>query len=191
MMKILIPVVALLLLFAGCGYVKARKSPSVTSMDQLLADAVPMGKRIIQLTKMSEGEVKKAVEGFITTYSQGGNVIERPAIEKSDNCYSLTFKEGLDYDLFCFWVNYLTYSDKNKRHNENVTGWFEVSPQAKGAWEPFAGQQLMFFVPTTDKEFDNVVFMTADGTCYKQVFSGKGSLSIQEDKQRKYSACPF
>lgn len=191
MMKILIPVVALLLLFAGCGYVKARKSPSVTSMDQLLADAVPMGKRIIQLTKMSEGEVKKAVEGFITTYSQGGNVIERPAIEKSDNCYSLTFKEGLDYDLFCFWVNYLTYSDKNKRHNEDVTGWFEVSPQAKGAWEPFAGQQLMFFVPTTDKEFDNVVFMTADGTCYKQVFSGKGSLSIQEDKQRKYSACPF
>ena len=191
MMKILIPVVALLLLFAGCGYVKARKSPSVTSMDQLLADAMPMGKRIIRLAKMSEEEVKHAIEGFIATYSQGGAAIERPTIEKADNCYSLTFKEGLDYDLFCFWVNYLTYSDKNKRHNEDVTGWFEVSPQAKGAWEPFAGQQLMFFVPTTDKEFDNVVFMTADGTCYKQVFSGKGSLSIQEDKQRKYSACPF
>ena len=191
MMKILIPVVALLLLFAGCGYVKARKSPSVTSMDQLLADAVPMGKRIIRLAKMSEEEVKHAIDGFITTYSQGGNVIDRPAIEKSDNCYSLTFKEGLDYDLFCFWVNYLTYSEKNKRHNEDVTGWFEVSPQAKGAWEPFAGQQLMFFVPTTDKEFDNVVFMTSDGTCYKQVFSGKGSLSIQEDNQRKYSTCPF
>ena len=191
MMKILIPVVALLLLFAGCGYVKARKSPSVTSMDQLLADAVPMGKRIIRLAKMSEGEVKQAVDGFITTYSQGGNVIERPAIEKSDNCYSLTFKEGLDYDLFCFWVNYLTYSDKNKRHNEDVTGWFEVSPQAKGAWEPFAGQQLMFFVPTTDKEFDIVVFMTADGTYYKQVFSGNGPLTIQENNQRKYSTCPF
>ena len=191
MMKILIPVVALLLLFAGCGYVKARKSPSVTSMDQLLADAVPMGKRIIQLTKMSEGEVKQAVEGFIATYSQGGAAIERPAIEKADNCYYLTFKEGLDYDLFCFWVNYLTYSDKNKCHNEDVTGWFEVSSQAKGAWESFAGQQLMFFVPATDKEFDNVVFMTSDGTCYKQVFSGKGFLSIQEDKQRKYSACPF
>lgn len=191
MMKIIIPVVAFLLIFAGCSYVKAKKHPPVTTMDQLLADAVPTGKRIIQLTKMSEGEVKQAVEGFIATYSQGGAAIERPTIDKADNCYSLTFKEGLDYDLFCFWVNYLTYSDKNKRHNEDVTGWFEVSSQAKGAWESFAGQQLMFFVPATDKEFDNVVFMTSDGTCYKQVFSGKGSLSIQEDKQRKYSTCPF
>ena len=190
-MKIIIPVVALLLIFAGCSFVKAKKSPSVTTMNQLLADAVPTGKRIIKLTKMSEGEVKQAVEGFVATYSQGGDAIERPAIDKVDNCYSLTFPEGLDYDLFCFWVNYLTYSDKNKRHNEDVTGWFEVSSQAKGAWEPFAGQQLMFFVPASDKEFDNVFFMTTDGTCYKQVFSGNASLSIQECKQRKYSTCPF
>ena len=119
------------------------------------------------------------------------NPARRPAIEKADSCCSLTFKEGLAYDLFCYWVNYLTYSDRNKRHNEDVTGWFEVPAQAKGAWESFAGQQLMFFVPATDTEFDNVSIMTADGTCFKQVFSGNAPLIPQEDKQRKYTACPF
>ena len=140
---------------------------------------------------MSEEEIKTSVDGFIATYSGGGGTIERPAIEKADSCCSLTFKEGLAYDLFCYWVNYLTYSDRNKRHNEDVTGWFEVPAQAKGAWESFAGQQLMFFVPATDTEFDNVSIMTADGTCFKQVFSGNAPLIPQEDKQRKYTACPF
>lgn len=191
MMKIIIPVIVLLLIFAGCSYVKGKKRSQVSTMNQLLTDADPTGKRIIRLTQMSEEEVKLAVDGFITTYSQSGDVIERPTIEKVDVCYYLTFKEALGYDLFCFWVNYLTYSDKNKRHNEDVTGWLEVSSQAKGAWEPFAGQQLMFFVPSTDKDFDNVSFMTADGTCYNQVFSGNGPLIIQEYKQRKYTTCPF
>ena len=191
MMKIIIPVVALLLIFVGCSYVKARKRSQVSTMNQLLTDAVPTGKRIIRLTKMSEEEVKLAVDGFLAVYSKGGDVIERPTVEKVDACYYLTFPDGLDYDLFCFWVNYLTYSDKNKRHNEDVTGWFEVSSQAKGAWELFAGQQLMVFVPATDKEFDNVAFMTADATCYKQIFSGNGSLVIEENKERDYSNCPF
>lgn len=191
MMKIIIPVVAILLIFAGCSYVKGKKRSQISTMNQFLTDAVPIGKRIIRLTQMSEEEVKQAVDGFISNYSKGGDVIERPTIEKVDVCYYLTFKDGLDYDLFCFWINYLTYSDKNKRHNEDVTGWFEVSSQAKGAWEPFAGQQLMFFVPATDKEFDNVFFMTSDNTCYKQVFSGNGSLIIQEYKQRKYTTCPL
>lgn len=191
MTKIIITVIVLLLIFTGCRYAEARRQSRVTTMNQLLADAVPTGKRIMRLTKMSEEEIKTSVDGFIATYSQGGGTIERPAIEKADSCCSLTFKEGLAYDLFCYWVNYLTYSDRNKRHNEDVTGWFEVPAQAKGAWESFAGQQLMFFVPDTDTEFDNVSIMTADGTCFKQVFSGNAPLIPQEDKQRKYTACPF
>ena len=60
MMKIIIPVVALLLIFVGCSYVKAKKRNQVSTMNQLLTDAVPTGKRIIRLTKMSEEEVKLA-----------------------------------------------------------------------------------------------------------------------------------
>lgn len=193
MIKIIIAVIVLLLILAGCRYAKARGQSRAATMNQLLTDAVPTGKRIIRLTRMSEEEVKTAVDGFIATYSQGGGTqdMERPAIGKADSCCSLTFKEGLAYDLFCYWVNYLTYSDREKRHNEDVTGWFEVPAQAKGAWESFAGQQLMFFVPATDTEFDNVSFMTADGTCFKQTFSGNASLIPQEDTQRKYTACPF
>ena len=77
-------------------------------------------------------------------------------------------------------------SNKNKRYNDSVIGWYEVPATPRGVWEPFAGQKLMFFIPASDEEFDNVYFTTKDNTCYKQVFWGKARLKKQETVLKEY-----
>ena len=182
-------IVLIILLVVFVGYVYVSRSQNVgkgINMNRLLEDEVCAGKRIIKITNMSEDEVNKAIEDFMALHSQDGGQIKKPVIKREGNALMLYLEGGTSYDLFCFWVNYLVYSNKDKRHNDDVVGWYEVSPEAKGVWLPFANQALMFFIPATDSEFDNVYFVTKRGECYKQEFAHSAPLIKQEGTIRRY-----
>lgn len=149
-------------------------------MSQLLNDSKGKGLREIAITGWSEERLHKAVEGFIHLYGQKGSPVPTPAIRSEEGHLVLVLPDDTEYDLFCYWVNHLVYSDKEQRFNDNVTGWFEVAPDAEGSWKPFAHQTLMFFIPEADREFDNVFFLTEDERCFKQEFANKASLVPQE-----------
>lgn len=79
---------------------------------------------------------------------------------------------------------------QRKSYNKNITGWFEVPLGTKGVWKPFENQRLMFYVPETDTEFDNVYFTTRDNICYKQEFAFRALLLRQEKVYREYTDVP-
>ena len=164
---------------AACKKSSQDKSSKVT-MSQLLNDSEGQGLREIAITGWSEERLNKAVESFIQLYGQNGTSVATPAIRSEEGHYVLILPDDTEYDLFCFWVNHLVYSDKEQRFNDNVTGWFEVAPDAEGSWKPFANQTLMFFIPEADREFDNVFFLTEDERCFKQEFAYKAPLVPQE-----------
>lgn len=169
-------VVALLLLIAYVIFKFKNHNKEVVIdgervfMETLMRDE-SISRRYIVTTGMSEQEVKRAINDFLAIYSQD-RPIERPtAVKKEGNSFILEMASNVDYSLFCYWVNYLVYSNKEKKYNDNVIGWYEVSPSAKGFWKPYIGQKIKFFIPASDSDFDNVYFMTPDNICYKQEFA--------------------
>jgi hypothetical protein len=178
---IFIAIIAIALLFL---YIRKRNT---LTMD-CIQDDNAKGKRIINATQMSENEIKDAINGFIKLYEENGDKVDRPQVTQlEENTFMLRLPDTTPYDLFCYWVNYLVYSNEKKKYNNNITGWYEVSANAK----LFPSKTLMIYVPETDTEHDNVYVTTKDNLCYKQEFAGDTALIPQEYVYRKYSAIPF
>lgn len=178
---IFIAIIAIVLLFL---YIRKRNT---LTMD-CIQDDNAKGKRIIMATQMSENEIKDAINGFIKLYEENGDKVDRPQVtQQEENTFMIRLPDTTPYDTFCYWVNYLAYSNESKKYNNNITGWYEVSANAK----LFPSQILMLYVPETDTEYDNVYVTTKDNLCYKQEFAGDSSLIPQEYIYRKYSAIPF
>ncbi|MBQ2456533.1 MAG: hypothetical protein U0L04_02715 [Bacteroidaceae bacterium] len=169
-----------------------RGKQRYATMNQLIKDEMPNGKRVIMTTNMEKSEVDIAIEDFIKINADGGSPpVERPQIEeREENVFLLYFSASTSYDLLCYWVNYIVYSNKRKRYNNNVTGWYEVASPSKGVWQPFANQKLMLYVPDTDKEYDNVYITTETNDCYKQEFAYDAPLIHLTTLKRKYSNIP-
>jgi hypothetical protein len=178
---IVLAVIAIALLFL---YLKTR---STLTMDSIQDDTAK-GKRVIMATHMSENEISDAINGFIKLYKGNGDKIDRPQVTQQDeNSFMICLPDTTPYDLFCYWVNYLAHSDERKKYNNNITGWYEVSANAK----LFPSKTLMIYVPETDTEHDNVYVTTKDNLCYKQEFAGDTALIPQEYIYKKYSGIPL
>ena len=178
---IVLAVIAIALLFL---YLKTR---STLTMDSIQDDTAK-GKRVIMATHMSENEISDAINGFIKLYKGNGDKIDRPQVTQlEENSFLLRLPDTTPYDLFCYWVNYLVYSNEKKKYNNNITGWYEVSAYA----QLFPKQILMVYVPEIDTKYDNVYITTKDNLCYKQEFAGNTALIPQEYVYRKYSGIPL
>ena len=151
-------------------------------MNKLLADETT-GERVIN-ARMSEVEITRAIEDSMVINADNKPV--RPVTSQGKDCFILRLPDSTTYDMFCYWVNYIVYSNKEKRYNNNVLGWYEVGSDATGSWSQFAGQKLMFFIPESDSEFDNVYFTTEDNRCFKQEFGFRAKLIQQKQVLKEY-----
>ena len=168
--------------FSSCS---PKKGNSLNLNDKLFD-----GKGSIFVTNMTKEELLRAIEDFMRIYTQGGHPYTRPAIEEKSQGFLLTFDENIDYFDFCFWVNYLVYSDKAVRHNDHVTGWLQVKDVENENLSIFAHQTLMLYIPSSDSEYDNVYFTTSDGKCFKQEFSNTQLLEEQTTVLKQYRTIP-
>ena len=155
-----------------------------TTMDYLKKDETCVGKRIIYVEMMSREQIDCAVDNFIEMYDSEESHVERPYIQATATGFTLTLKNSTTYDLFCYWVNYLVYSDEEKRFNKYVTALYEVPCDAEGVWRQFAGETLKFFIPESDDEYDNVYFITEDNRCFRQEMHGPLKPVDAEDLKR-------
>lgn len=191
-MKSFIIIAVIVAAFALLFYVRNQmKVQQTTIMRSLSKDETPNGKRVIVTTQMSRAEVDNAIIGFIRLNEENGHHTDRPTVKPKDNdTFLISFSDTTTYDLFCYWVNYFVYSNREKRYNNHVTGWYEVGAEAKGVWAPFAKQKWMLYVPETDTECDNVYVTTEAGVCYKQEFARNAPLIQQNTVHRNYSDMP-
>ena len=191
-MRIFIIIAVIVAIFAlfFCVRTQMKKQQS-TTMYSLLEDETPNGKRVIMTKEMNRANIENAIVGFIKLNEENGSFVARPTVKPKDNdTFLIYFPNSTTYDLFCYWVNYFVYSNREKRYNNHVTGWYEVGAEVKGVWTPFANQTWMLYIPETDTEYDNVYITTESGACYKQEFSQKALLIQQNTVYRDYSDTP-
>ena len=163
---VVIPTALIALLFYYWPFSKKLKN----ALDNIEEEA-PSSYSLILVQNMSEKEINEAIESFNKTGKEEDGNFENytPEIKTCGKDFMLLFTPTINYRDFCFWVNYLVYSNKNKRHNNNITGWYEVGNTTNN--HPLSNKILMLFIPESDNEFDNVYLVDNFNNCYKQEFA--------------------
>ncbi len=163
---VVIPTALIALLLYYWPFSKKQKN----ALDNIEEEA-PNSYSLILVQNMSENEINDAIESFNKMGKEEDENFEyyTPEIKNCGNNFMLLFSPIINYRDFCFWVNYLIYSDKNKRHNNDITGWYEVGNTKNN--HPLSNKIIMLFIPENDKEFDNVYLVDNLNNCYKQEFA--------------------
>lgn len=175
-------IVAIIILYI-IHWWKKRTGQWITTMNHLIKDETWVGKRVIHAA-MSREELDRAIGEFVEMYSTEEKSVQHPTVTQDAEGYTLTLPSTIGYNLFCYWVNHLVYFDEKKRFNKQVTAWYEVPEDAEGAWKPFAGKTLKFFIPESDDDYDDVYFTTKDNRCFRQEMDGPLKLVDAEELKR-------
>ena len=163
---VVVPTALIALLLYYWPFSKKREN----ALDNIEEEA-PNSYSLILVQNMSENEINDAIESFNKIGKEEDENFEyyTPQIKTRGKDFMLLFSPTISYRNFCFWVNYLVYSNKNKRHNNDITGWYEVGNTSNN--HPLSNKTLMLFIPESDKEFDNVYLVDNFNNCYKQEFA--------------------
>ncbi|PSG90909.1 hypothetical protein [Aurantibacter aestuarii] len=135
--------------------------------------------------------IRRAVQDFTKNYDNPQQSHLKPISElhKSDNNQVvITFPYDIDFEIFCYYVNYLKYP-MDLNYKANVTGW--TSTKSTDHWlnKDFENQKSMLFIDPNDREYDNVMLTTEDGRTYKIGFAIGEGLQNQNETILKYK--PF
>ena len=182
---IILAVIAVVCLF----FARRKKNSSSGTFKELTkSPAQP----IILIHDIDKETLKEAYDRFSDISEQ-----EVTSIEPEDNGFRLTFTPETDYIAFCYWVNYLVYSDEEKQKRYSVYGWYPFGEvEINGEKQPFSNQTVMMYVDKDDTEHDNISFVTPDGNHYLQPFAISNNLKkITSDGSpsggsESYRPCP-
>ena len=145
-------------------YLYKKNSTKASNFKELTMSS---SERVIRVYGMDKEQLEKAIEDF---YDISDDLIS--SISREDDAFRITFKPSTGYIDFCYWVNYLVYSDEEKNHRYKVYGWYPFGEvQINGVSQPFSNQTVMMYVDKDDTEHDNISFVTPDGHHYLQPFA--------------------
>ena len=120
---------------------------------------------VISFNTNDEAEIMEAFDRFDFQNSQ--KELLKPRIVRRE-FHSLLVLHDIDYSDFCFLFNWLGYRKITAR-DYSLRGWLKESHlEVKG--NSVTGP-IMLFIPSDDKEYDNVYFVSSHGKGYKQEFA--------------------
>lgn len=120
---------------------------------------------VISFNTNDEAEIMEAFDRFDFQNSQ--KELLKPRIVRRE-FHSLLVLHDIDYSDFCFLFNWLVYR-KMAVPDYTLRGWLKESHlevQGNSVTGP-----IMLFIPSDDKEYDNVYFVSSHGKGYKQEFA--------------------
>lgn len=120
---------------------------------------------VIRFNTNDEAEIMEAFDRFDFQNSQ--KELLKPRIVRRE-FHSLLVLHDIDYSDFCFLFNWLVYR-KMAVPDYTLRGWLKESHlevQGNSVTGP-----IMLFIPSDDKEYDNVYFVSSHGKGYKQEFA--------------------
>lgn len=185
-------------IFAGCLGIyfeikSHRKHSKIKSLAKSSTVSALNSPKIIKITDMTRTELDAAISDFSRLYADAGPV-EIPIIKEDGTDFLLTL-HSTDFNRFCNFLNYLVYSNRNKRFD--VTGWCEVSPleidmgynDKRMLFNGMDRAQLMLFIPEDDKDYDLVYFVTPNNACYVNPL-GRPLMRAVYDVLKTYQPAP-
>ena len=169
---IIISAIFVLILFSVCIFKSKSKNvfentnrPNVSYKPTQFVE----NDKIVFIQNENLDDVQKGIQQFCNAYNQE-KYIALPRLYIFEKEYAITFPYNISFMHFCFFVNYMRFSQKPP-HKVDVTAWCSINSNDEWTNNDIVNKKVMLFVPEWDEEYDNVYLTTNDNIGYKMGFA--------------------
>jgi len=140
--------------------------------------------KLVLISHVKTDEIKQAIQQFCNMYNQDSYRALPELTIISDDKYVITFPSDIDFETFCYFVNYLHYPN-DIFYKPNITAWTTTSPRDAWVKDDIVGKRVMLYIPKDDQDYDNVYLTTSDNLGYKMGFAlGEESQRLGNPRQK-------
>ena len=129
--------------------------------------------KIVIVKNLKLDYLKQAIEQLCNMSNQERyNTLPRLTI--IDNQSVITFPYDIDFDQFCYFVNYLKYAHDlslKSDYKPDIKAWCTTKTGFAWMTDEIVNKNVMIYIPDWDKDYDNVYLTTQDNFGYKMGFA--------------------
>ena len=133
--------------------------------------------KIVVIENAPYSLVKQVLTDFTANYDNPQQQHLKPfsKLHKvTDNKTVVTFPYDIDFEIFCYLVNYLKYPFEIQ-YSPKIKAWTTTKSSYNWLNSKLEDKKVMLFIDPNDKEYDNVMLTTEDNVQFKIGFAvGEG-----------------
>jgi hypothetical protein len=115
-------------------------------------------------------DLKNALQNFCNNYNQENlRVLPRLTI-LAENKFVVTFPYDIDFETYCYFVNYMYYPN-DITYKPIIKAWISTKQNDNWMTKEIVNKKVMIYIPSDDKDNDNVYLTTSDNIGYKMGFA--------------------
>ena len=144
--------------------------------------------KIVTVKNVNDKEIKQVIQQFCDVYNQE-TFRALPILSSiSEKEFVITFPYDIDFETFCYFVNYLHYPN-DIIYDPEIIAWGTTKSGDSWMTDELINKQVMLYIPEDDQDYDNVYLTTSDDLGYKMGFA-MGEESRPLDKPCKMYQAP-
>ena len=133
--------------------------------------------KIVLIENIKLSDLKSAIQKFCNNYNQE-NLTALPLLTiLSENKFVVTFPYDTDFVTYCYFVNYMYYPN-DIFYKPTIKAWTSTKQNDDWMTNEIVNKKVMLFIPSDDKDYDNVYLTTSENIGYKMGFA------MGEEKQK-------
>ncbi|MDD4994251.1 MAG: hypothetical protein PHR83_18675 [Paludibacter sp.] len=179
---VIIGVIMIALLLKSCVSKNNSKNENRPITKDLPQDKIENDK-VVLIENVNLDEVKNAIQQFCNSYNQEDFKALPLLSVISEKKFIVTFPYDIEFEIYCYFVNYLYYPN-DITYKPIIKAWTTTKPSDMWMKDDIVNKKVMLYIPSDDKEYDNVYLTTSDNFEYKMGFAlGESSKKLNESKQ--------
>jgi hypothetical protein len=146
--------------------------------------------KLVIVEDVNESDIKKILQEFCNSYNKETFQAIPRLTKLSDKKFAVTFPFDINFEIYCYFINYVNYPMGFDRHFKTV-GWATTKPSDTWITEKSANKNVILYVSDFDKEYDNVFLTTSDNIGYKLGFAMGEEKQLLDRPEKSYAKQPI
>jgi hypothetical protein len=126
--------------------------------------------KIVLIENIKLDDLKSAIQKFCNNYNQEGLRALPLLSVLSENKFVITFPFDTDFETYCYFVNYIYYPN-DIIYKPTIKAWTSTKQNDSWMTNEIVNKKVMLYIPSDDKDYDNVYLTTSDNIGYKMGFA--------------------
>jgi hypothetical protein len=142
--------------------------------------------KLVVVKRIAKSDLVRVLKGFCKMYNEESLKAQLQLTTVSEQKFVITFPYNIDFETFCYFINYLTYPMELK-WSPDVTAWTTTISTEMWITEQSANKRAMLYFPSDDTEHDNVYMTCQDNKGYKLSFGLGDELQLLSTPNRPFA----
>lgn len=146
--------------------------------------------KLVIVEDVNENDITKILQEFCNLYNKEMFQALPRLIKLSDNKFAVTFPYDINFEIYCYFINYVNYPMGFNRNFKTI-GWTTTKKSDIWTTEKSVNKNVMLYVSDFDKEYDNVFLTTSDNIGYKLGFAMGEEKQLLDRPEKNYVKQPI